>query len=233
VLRHVVTIRTNVVVMIASALGYYMFAGLRTFGVEFAEEQYGVAQRWVFVLVAVLGVGAISGGILGGRVADGLIRRRHLDARIIVPAVAFVGVGVFFLPALLTTSVLVAVPFLTVAAAFLAATNPALDSARLDVMPFRLWGRAEAVRTTLRTALEALAPLIFGALSEHVFGGPAHGGLRSTFLVMLAPLFVAPAVLLLARRSYPRDVATASASNELVDDGPADGTAPVREPGER
>ena len=33
-----------------------------------------------------------------------------------------------------------------------------------------LWGRAEGIRTFLRTAAQALAPVLFGAMSDIVFG---------------------------------------------------------------
>ena len=42
--RYVLRVRTNVVLIAASACGYYFLAGLQTFGVEFAKEQYGIDQ---------------------------------------------------------------------------------------------------------------------------------------------------------------------------------------------
>ena len=98
-----------------------------------------------------------------------------------------------------------------VAAAFmLAAQNPPLDAARLDVMPAWLWGRAEAVRTVLKSLAQAPAPVLFGAISDDVFGG-GRAGLKWTFLVMLAPLAGSAAILWRARRSYPGNVAAAGA----------------------
>jgi hypothetical protein len=84
-----------------------------------------------------------------------------------------------------------------------------------------MWGRAEAVRMVLRTGLEALAPLAFGATAEHLFGGRTGEGLQGAILVMLVPLVASPLVLLLGRRSYPTDVATAMASESALagDDG--------------
>jgi hypothetical protein len=59
----------------------------------------------------------------------------------------------------------------------------------------------------LRTGAEALAPLLFGFLADHLAGG-GHRGLQVTIIVML-PALVANAVLLLvARRFYLRDIAT-------------------------
>ena len=77
-------------------------------------------------------------------------------------------------------------------------------------MPAPLWGRAEGIRTFLRTAAQALAPLLFGVVSDDVFGG-GHGALRWTFLVMLIPLAASAWYLFRALGTYPRDVATAAA----------------------
>jgi hypothetical protein len=85
-----------------------------------------------------------------------------------------------------------------------------IDVARLDIMPSRLWGRGEAGRMALRGLLEGGAPLLFGAMSEWL-GGGTHG-LEWTFLIMLIPVIVASSLAIPARRTYPRDVATADAS---------------------
>ena len=79
-----------------------------------------------------------------------------------------------------------------------------------------LWGRAEGVRTLLRTGAQALAPLLFGAVSEYVFGG-GRSGLQWTFVVMLVPLAANAVILFRAMRTYPRDVATAAAATPPSD----------------
>src|SRR5205085_3479682 len=104
-----------------------------------------------------------------------------------------------------------ALPYLVLAAFAVSAQNPPLDAARLDIMVPLLWGRAEGVRTALRTAAMALAPLLFGAVSDYVFGG-GRSGLQWTFAIMLLPLAASAWFLYTALRTYPRDVATASAS---------------------
>jgi uncharacterized membrane protein YebE (DUF533 family) len=75
-------------------------------------------------------------------------------------------------------------------------------------MPASLWGRAEAARTVVRTPVEAIAPLAFGAMADHLLGG-GRSGLQLTFLVMLAPLAASAAVLLYARRTYQSDAVRA------------------------
>jgi hypothetical protein len=53
-----------------------------------------------------------------------------------------------------------------------------------------------------------MAPLLFGAMSDHVFGG-GRSGLEWTFLVMLIPLAASAAILWRARATYPGDAAAA------------------------
>jgi len=103
--------------------------------------------------------------------------------------------------------------YLVFAAMAISAQNPPLDAARLDIMVPLLWGRAEGVRTALRTGAQALAPLLFGAVSDYVFGG-GRFGLQWTFVLMLLPLAASVNFLYNALHTYPRDVATAAASTE-------------------
>src|SRR6202042_2243040 len=92
-----------------------------------------------------------------------------------------------FIPALLTHSAVTALPYVVLAAAALSAQNPPIDAARLDIMPPWLWGRAEGIRNLVRTGAQALAPVLFGAVSQYVFGG-GNSGLKWTFVVMMIPL---------------------------------------------
>ena len=215
VLSYVVRVRTNLILIVSSALGYYLFAGLRTFGLEFAGEHFGIGRGEALVVIGIGGIGGVVGVLAGGHISDRLAERGRRDARIIVPAAAFLAMTAAFAPAVIITSLVIAVPLLVLAAFFLAMANPPLDAARLDVIPAALWGRAESVRTVLRSGLEAVAPVAFGATAEHVFGGGASG-LQATMLIMLVPLLVSPVVLLLARRTYPGDVASAAAIDQAA-----------------
>jgi MFS family permease len=211
--RYVLRVRTNIFLIAASACGYYFLAGVQTFGVEFAKQQYGIDQALANLLLLVIGAGALAGVLAGGTVGDLLLRRGRLNARILTPALAAAATVLLFLPAVFTRGAITAVPYLTAAAFFLGAQNPPLDAARLDIMPPLLWGRAEAVRTLLRSLAMALAPLVFGAVSDYVFGG-GRSGLQWTFAVMLLPLAASAWLLFKGRRTYPLDVATAAASRD-------------------
>jgi MFS family permease len=208
--RYVLRVRTNVILIVSSAFGYFFLAGVQTFGVEFAKGQYRIGQALANLLMLALGAGALLGVLGGGRLGDYLLKRRYLNGRIMVPAVSALATVALFVPALMTRRASSALPYLIVAAFFLSAQNPPIDAARLDIMPPLLWGRAEGVRTFLRTSAQALAPLLFGVFAD-LFGG-GHKGLQYAFILMLAPLAVSGVVLLRARRTYPRDVATAAAS---------------------
>jgi predicted MFS family arabinose efflux permease len=209
--RAVLRIRTNVVLIIASACGYFYLSGLETFGAEFVKEQYRINQALANLLLLVVGGGAVVGVLLAGSLSDGWLRRGFLNARIVVAAVGALGATVLFVPALSTRNAVAAVPYLTLAALMLSAQNPPIDAARLDIMPALLWGRAEAVRTVLRSLAQSLAPVLFGVCSDRVFGG-GRGGLQWTFAIMLVTLAASGVVLLRALRTYPQDVATAAAS---------------------
>ncbi len=220
--RYVLRIRTNAIVIVASALGYFFFSGFRFFGIQWMQQHYGVGRAAASSLALLVGVVAIAGVLAGGWSADRLLSHGRVNARVVVPAVTFVVAAVLFAPGIATGSLGFALALILPGAFVFAASNPPLDAARLDVMPARLWGRAESVRTVCRGALEASAPVTFGLVAGNVFGGRGQG-LTSTFLVMLAPLLLSGLILLVAVRTYPRDVATAVASERAMREGDRDG----------
>lgn len=244
--RYVLSIPSNQVLILSSALGYFFLSGLRTFAVVFAHRQYGLGPALTSALIVVIGVGTLAGTVGGGRIADRLTRRGRPEGRMSVAGLGLAGAAVLFLPGLFTHSVAVALPLYVGAAALLAAPNAPIDAARLDIMPARLWGRAEAVRTLARTLLEGTAPLLFGFVSAQFssqFSGSARNaaagtssphqaltaasthGLALTFLVMLVPLAASGLLLVHRRRRYRTDLATALMSDSAVRSAPGEGTA--------
>jgi MFS family permease len=209
--RYVLRIRTNVVLILASAGGYFFLAGVQTFGVEFVTRQYGIDQALGTLVLLVVGAGGVVGVLAGGSLGDLLLRRGIFTGRILVSAVAATIAVVLFVPAIFTRHSTTALPYITFAALALSAQNPPLDAARLDIMVPLLWGRAEGVRTFLRTMAQAVAPVTFGGVSDYVFGG-GRSGLQWTFALMLVPLAGSAYFLFKALGTYPRDVATAAAA---------------------
>ena len=207
--RYVLHVRTNVALIISGACGYYFLAGVQTFGVEFVHAQYHVNQVLANLLMLVVGGGAAAGILIAGPLGDRLLRNGHLKGRIQVAAFAAVATVVLFVPALVTHSSVTALPYIVLAGAALSAQNPPIDAARLDIVPAPLWGRAEGIRTFVRTGAQALAPLLFGAVSDLLSGSHPYSGLRWTFVIMLLPLSASAFFLFRAMRTYPTDVATA------------------------
>lgn len=229
-LRYVLRIRTNTIVIVASALGYFFLGGVETFALVFVRGRYGLGQTAATGALALLGVGAVAGSLLGGRLADRRLARGHISARVAVAAAGYIVAALVFVPPLLSSSLAFALPLYIVATGALTTAEPPLDAVRLDVVPAALWGRAEGIRTTLRTVALGGAPILFGFLADHLGATPggiaaARGGAQSvsrasargigySFLIMLVPLALNGLLLLLARRSYPRDIATAIGSDE-------------------
>ena len=234
--RYILSIPTNVLMIISSSLGYFFFAGLSTFALLFVRGHYHVGQAESELVLALLVIGALIGTLVSGWLDDRLLRRGALNSRVWIPAVCYLGAAGLLIPGLISDHLTPALWFDVGGAALLSAANPPLDAARLDIMPAGLWGRAESVRTVIRSLAQALAPILFGLLAAGIAGiaqvkqappgtknipaiSPSEArGLEITFLVMLVALVAAGISLLRARHTYPRDVATAGASHQGAGD---------------
>lgn len=232
-IRYILSIPTNVLMIISSSLGYFYFSGLSTFALLFVRGRYHASQAEAELVLALLVGGALVGTLVSGRVTDTLLRRGVLEVRVYVPALCYLGAAALLIPGVLGRNLTPAVWFDIAGASLLSAANPPLDAARLDIMPAGLWGRAESTRTVLRSLAQALAPIVFGGLADLIAGiapeqapigthpgvispGAARG-LEISFLLLLGTLGAAGVVLLKARSTYPRDVATAAASRQAAD----------------
>jgi hypothetical protein len=171
--------------------------------------------------------------LIGGRLSDALIMRGHLRGRVFVAFAGYALTPILIAPGVLSQNLWVAIAMFTGGALALGAANPPVDAGRLDVMHHHLWGRAEGVRPLARTWAEAAAPIAFGGISQLIAGGSASpfsaegaatthhaarsvSGIKWAFIVMLVPLAAGARIGLRARRSYPRDVASAGRSEGLA-----------------
>ncbi|HEU5017671.1 MAG TPA: MFS transporter [Pseudolabrys sp.] len=214
--RYLLRIPTYRVLIIASSLGYYFFAGIRGFAMIYLTQHYGISRSTLSALIIIVGLGAIAGLLLGARVSNWMRERGHMQARITVPGVALLIAALFFAPGIWTKSVWLGITLLTLGTAALVAANPPIDAARLDIVPPLMWGRGESGRMALRALLEGGAPVLFGAVSEWLGGG--ESGLKWTYLLMLIPVLIASSLAIPAYKTYPRDVVTAHASAEATDE---------------
>jgi sugar phosphate permease len=231
-IRYILSIPTNMRLIIGSSLGYFFFAGLQTFGILFVRGRYHVGQASAELALVLLVVGALVGTLVSGRLTDLAMRRGLLEARVVGPAICYLGAAALFVPGVLIGHLTPALWFDVGAATLLSAANPPLDAARLDIMPAGLWGLAESTRTFLRSLAQALAPLVFGALADLIAGiapeqtpvgthaapisPSAATGLQFSFLIMLGALVWAGVFLARARNTYAPDLVNATASDQRL-----------------
>jgi MFS family permease len=228
-ISYVMRVPSNVLMILGSSLGYFYFAGLQTFALVFLRGHYQASEATATLVLVLLVLGALIGTLVSGPATDALVRRGFLQARVWLPGYCYLGAAVLLAIGLLNNHLTPAIWFDVGGAALISAANPPLDAARLDIMPSGLWGRAESIRTFLRSGTQALAPLLFGGVADLVagfvpkqapIGTHSHEvvsqstgtGLQVSFLIMVTTLAAGGFFLLRARVTYPTDVATAAAS---------------------
>src|SRR5207248_5038735 len=109
--RYVLRIRTNVELIISSALGYFFLAGLQTFAVVFVRAHYNTSQTTATAVLGLLVIGALIGTLVSGPLTDWLLRRGVLSARIWVPAVAYMAAAMLLGIGIVSTSLTPAIWF--------------------------------------------------------------------------------------------------------------------------
>lgn len=213
--RYVIRVRTDLIVLIARSIGDFFFQGISTFAVVFATGWYGISQSGADMAILVVGIGALVGVLVIGRIADAVLRRGNLNGRLWIGGIGYVLATIAAYPAFLTHSLPVALAFFALAAFFLAGAGPALDAVRIDVLVPEMRGRAEAIRQVLRTAAEGGAPVAIGALAGALASESATG-LQRAFLITLPLLALNGLIMLAALRTYQPDIAAAVKSDQLL-----------------
>jgi MFS family permease len=150
-------------------------------------------------VTSLLGIGAVFGILAGGFLSDRYLKKGYINARVYVVAISSIAATAVLLPAFLSTTLLVAVPFFFLGGVFLTLPVAPAEALVSDVVVAQLRGRAATVRSIVRTASNGGAPLV-GVLATAI-------GLRMA-IVSIIPLYaVGGIIMFFAARSYPRDVA--------------------------
>ncbi len=226
--RYLFEIPSNRLMIFGSSLGYFYFAGLATFALLFVKGHYHADQAEAELVLALLVAGGVAGTVVGGRLGDRMLRHGRLAARVWFPGLCYIAAAGLLAVGLLKSGLTPALWFLIGGAALIFAANPPVQAARLDVVPAGLWGRTSSALTVVRSLAQALAPLLFGGLSQLIEGfvpqqapigthpsAPSTStatGLQVTFLIMLVALVAGGLLLYKARVTFASDVATAAAS---------------------
>ena len=199
VIRELLQIRTMWFGLMALTISQFFSGALGYWGIEFFKRAFDLNATKAGAFAPLIGAGAVLGLVAGGEVADRLLRRGDVNARVHVTAAASVLASAFLLPAFLTTSLAVASVCLFFGSFFLTMPVAPAEALVSDVVPGELRGRAASVRSVVR-ALAALSPPIVGMLSEATD--------LSTALAIVSPLYaVGGLLMLLAAKSYPSDLA--------------------------
>jgi MFS family permease len=210
-MEYVFKVKTVVMIIAASALGDVFFTALQVFGVLFLVAQFHISPSEASILIPLVGIGGFVGVLGGGRLGDWLIERGVLTGRVHLGAWSYLAASLLLAPVFLVSSLIVALPFLVIAGAFLTAPIAPLEAARLDVIHPQLRGRTESARMIARVAAQASAPLLFGVLSS-TLGATRSEGLQLAFLMLLPLLALSSVCLMVAARHYPEEVAAVEAS---------------------
>jgi MFS family permease len=176
--------------------------------VPFFKEAQHLSASVAGAYVVVFGLGAAIGVLSGGFVADRLLHRGIVNARIYVVVVSSLVATAAFLPAFASHTMTVTGPLFLVGGFFLTLPVAPADALLTDVVVAELRGRAAALRSVVRSAA-GLAPLVIGALK----------GLTDlrTALLLFTPLYAVGGLIMLgAARHYPGDLAFVIAESRRV-----------------
>jgi MFS family permease len=201
VVRAVARLRSWRLAAIGVAATGIMGSANMNWGLAYFKRTFGLSGAQAAGLAPVLGIGAFAGVLGGGFLADRLLERGMLRARLYVTAAGFAGGGVFFMLAYTTTNLWVAAPLLALAAGMSTLPTGPQFAMLMDVTPADLRPQASAALNILQST-GALGALIVGILSSLL-----GENLRLALLCVSPFYLIGAAVVLAARRTYVEDVA--------------------------
>jgi MFS family permease len=194
--------------VLALTVSQLLLNALQFWGVEYYKRVHHLGAAAAGAVTALFGLGAVVGLLAGGVLADRLLARGIVNARVHVVAYASIAATLVLAPAFASTALVVTVPLMLVGGILLTLPVAPAEALVSDVVVAELRGRAATVRSAVR-ALSAVGPLIVGVLADAV-------GLRWA-LVALTPVYAVGGVIMLgAARHYPADVAFVVAESRRV-----------------
>lgn len=208
VMRELSKIKSMWFGLMSLTLSGFLLGALSVWGIDYFKQQFDLSATRAGAFVPAIGGGAALGIILGGELADWLLRRGVTNARVYVTAVSSILASVFMFPAFFTHSLPLAAVLLFFGSFCLTAPVAPSEALVSDVVPGALRGRAAAIRSAVR-ALSALSPFIVGVLSDATS--------LSTALAIITPAYaIGGLLMLLAAKTYPADLAFVAAEARRV-----------------
>jgi sugar phosphate permease len=185
--------------VIGITISQALLSGLGFWGVPYFKEVHHLSASAAGGYVIIFGLGAAIGVVTGGFVADRILRRGIVNARIYVVVVSSLIATIAFVPAFLSTDLLVTLPLFFVGGIFLTLPVAPADALLTDVVVAPLRGRAAGIRSLVRSAA-GLMPVVIGGL-KGVYD------LRIALVIVTPVYAIGGLIMLIAARTYPSDLA--------------------------
>lgn len=206
VYRELFRIRSMWFGVVGITVSQLLLNGLGFWGIPYFKEVYGLSGSAAGGYAVTFGLGAAVGVVSGGFVADRLLRRGIVNARVYVSGISPLVATALFVPAFVSRNLAVTAVLFIIGGVFLTLPVAPADALLTDVVVAPLRGRAAALRSVVRSGA-GLAPLIIGGLK-------AASDLR-TALILFTPIYaVGGLIMLVAARHYPSDLAFVVAETE-------------------
>ncbi|MGH3159324.1 MAG: MFS transporter [Streptosporangiaceae bacterium] len=198
--------------------------GLSFWGVTYFERVHHLGPAVAGLLTTVLGAGSAIGILTGGFLADRLLRRGHVNARVYVVAYGSIAATLVLAPAFAVTNLWLGAPLIFVGGIMLTLPIAPAEALCTDVVPPGLRGRGAMVRQVVRTASYA-GPYLIGmvsvAIASHASSASTTVGLHWA-IVAVCPLYALGGLIMLAAvRHYPRDISSVVANAQARANGRA------------
>ncbi|MEY2470892.1 MAG: hypothetical protein QOK28_221 [Actinomycetota bacterium] len=203
VMRQLVKIKSMWFGLMSLTISGFLLSALGVWGIEYFKQHFKLSATAAGGAAAAIGAGAALGLVLGGEIADWLLRRGVLNARVYVTAVSSILASVFMLPGLLSHSLKVAALLMFFGSFCLTAPVAPSEALTSDVVPGELRGRAAAIRSIVR-ALSATAPFFVGVVADRY-------GLTKSLAAFTPTFAIGGIVMLFAAKTYPADLAAVAA----------------------
>jgi len=197
--RQILKVPTLWITFLAGVAGEFMFSALGSWAPAFFRRYHGFSAAGAAIVVGVLALSAVGGIVTGARLGDRQLARGKPANRMKTAGASYIAAVASLMIAFGFDSMPLVIPFFLVSGFLIGVPMAPLNAAQLDIIVPQLRGRAAGIRTVLRVAAIAAAPLLFGYLSDQY-------GLRSAMLEVIPSMGVAGLILLLAVRTYPRDM---------------------------
>jgi MFS family permease len=213
VLRHILHLRTWRLVALGIGVAQIMQNGLMFWGIPYFKRTFHYSGGQVAALTPVIGGGAFFGVIAGGFLADRLLRRGVVRARVFVAGLGYAAGGIVLMLAFTTRVIWIAAPLIGLGTACGALAVGPQYALLVDVAPVRLREQATGIGSIVQF-VSAIGYVLVGVLSD------AFGNNLRLALLATAPAFSLGGVLiLLAGRTYVADVAMVVAEARSLPSG--------------